>query len=167
MVCYTEGKKSIETLIINIHTFAYISSVFGMEFKKKGWGDLRKLISHFICKAFWDTTTPGASCLCTINNFWVCVGFLWAKRRYVKVCLPKMGATNKRCEMDKRERGRAGFIYNGWLAENETWLFFISPVVVKEVPVTMRAMLPGQWMFPWQLGDFYPLFWLMLSCCLG
>lgn len=37
--------------------------------KKMGGEDIRKLISHCICKAFWDTRTPGGGCMCTINNF--------------------------------------------------------------------------------------------------
>lgn len=59
-----------------------------------------------------------------------------------------------------------GFIYNGWLPENENWLFFISPVVVKEAPVTTRAMSPGQTMFPWQ-RKFALSSWFVLSFAMG
>lgn len=136
--------------------------------KKKGWGGSKKANLPLHLQGFLGHHNPRSKLFVHYKQLLsLCWLSLSKKKVDVEVCLPKMGATNKRCEMDKRERGRAGFIYNGWLAENETWLFFISPVVVKEVPVTMRAMLPGQWMFPWQLGNFYPLFWLMLSCCLG
>lgn len=44
--------------------------------------NLRKLISHCICKAFWDTRTPGGSRLRTINNFSEFVlGFLRENKR--------------------------------------------------------------------------------------
>lgn len=82
---------------------------FGGEKKKKIWGkekkDLRKLISHCICKAFWDTRTPGGSCLRTINNFSEFVlGFSLREQEIdMEVCLPKMGAANKKDgEMDER-----------------------------------------------------------------
>lgn len=140
-------------MINGVHSFACISSVFGGR-KKKSWGEkyLRKLISRCICKAFWDTRTPGGSCLCTINNFPEFVlGFLWQNRRSTwRFVFLWRWLQIKRWEID--ERWGAGFIYNGWLVENGNWLFFILPVVVKEAPVTIRAESPGRMMFPWQPG---------------
>lgn len=159
-------KWQMHNFIANDWWHSYICLRF-LSIKKINKINLRKLISHCICKAFWDTRTPGGSCLRTINNFAdFALGFLWENRRQTCrfVCLRWVQRQRDGKWMRDREGG-AGFICNGWLAETGNWLFFISPVVVKEAPVTTRAMSPGHTMFPWQ-REFALSSWFVLSFCM-
>jgi len=127
--------------------------------KKRLTGKKRSQKANLTTFARLSGTPSPRRKLFTINNFSEFVlGCLKVNRRYIL----RFGF--QRWEHQIKERkwmrdivGWAGFIYNSWLAENENWPFFIPPVVVKEVPVTMRAMSPGQWMFPWQQSLFFSL----------